>query len=123
MIDDKQLRGGPAVRTVHGHFVNTNTSTDSRHAFVANLGASYQWDEAGGNNPNVSVGVDYRPSPQVSLSFSPSYSRAHNYAYYVTSVTDPTATSFLRVTLCHGGARPADARPRHARRASRSRRR
>ena len=30
----------------------------------------------------------------MSLSFSPSYSRAHNYAYYVTSVTDPTATSF-----------------------------
>jgi hypothetical protein len=94
VIDDGQLRGGPAVRTVHGHFVNTNVSTDSRHAFVANLGASYQWDEAGGNRPNVSVGATYRPSPQVSVSFSPSYSRGHSYAYYVTAVTDPTAASF-----------------------------
>jgi len=94
VIDDKQLRGGPAVRTVHGHFANLNASTDSRHAFVANLGASYNWDEAGGNAPNVSVGLTYRPSSQVSLSLSPSFSRAHNYAYYVTSITDPTATSF-----------------------------
>jgi uncharacterized protein DUF5916/cellulose/xylan binding protein with CBM9 domain len=94
VIEDRQLRGGPAVRTVHGHFANLNVSTDSRHAFVANLGTSYNWDEAGGNSPNVSVGVTYRPSPQASLSFSPSFNRAHNYAYYVTSVADPTATSF-----------------------------
>ena len=94
VIDDRQLRGGPAVRTVHGHYANFNVATDNRHAFVANLGGSYNWDEAGGNAPNVNVGVSYRPSPQVSLSFSPSYSRAHNYAYYVTSVTDPTAVSF-----------------------------
>ncbi|HEV8214915.1 MAG TPA: DUF5916 domain-containing protein [Gemmatimonadaceae bacterium] len=94
VIDDKQLRGGPAVRTVHGHFANMNASTDSRHAFVVNLGASYQWDAAGGNSPNVSLGFTYRPSSQVSLSFSPSYSRSHNYAYYVTSVADATASAF-----------------------------
>ena len=42
----------------------------------------------------MSLGATYRPSAQVSLSFSPSYSRAHNYAYYVTTVADPTATQF-----------------------------
>ena len=94
VIDDKQLRGGPAVRTTHGHLFNSNISTDSRHAFVANLGTSYQWDEKGSNAPSVSVGATYRPSPRVSLSFSPSYSRAHNYAYYVTSVADATASAF-----------------------------
>ena len=94
VIDDRQLRGGPAVRTVHGHYANLNISTDSRHTFVANLGTSYNWDEAGGNAPNVNLGVTYRPSAQVSLAFSPSYSRAHNYAFYVTSISDPTATSF-----------------------------
>ena len=94
VTDDKQLRGGPAVRTVHGHFASFNASTDSRHAFVAELATTYQWDDGGGNTPNVSLGATYRPSAQVSLSFSPSYSRAHNYAYYVTTVADPTATQF-----------------------------
>ena len=94
VIDDRQLRGGPAVRTTHGHYANLNVSTDSRHALVANLGTSYNWDEAGSNAPNVSLGVTYRPSSQVSLSFSPSYSRSHNYAFYVTSVADATASAF-----------------------------
>ena len=57
-IDDKQLRGGPAVRTAHSHYLNGNVSTDSRHAFVAGAGSSYYWDEKGGSNPNVNLNVD-----------------------------------------------------------------
>ena len=57
-IDDKQLRGGPAVRTAHSHYLNGNISTDSRHAFVAGAGGSYYWDEKGGNNPSVNAQRD-----------------------------------------------------------------
>jgi len=93
-IDDKQLRGGPAVRTAHFHLVNGSVSTDSRHAFVAGAGGSYYWDEKGGNNPNVNVNVTYRPSSSVSVSLGPSWFRARNYAQFVTTVADSTATSF-----------------------------
>lgn len=93
-IDDGQLRGGPAVRTAHSHFVNTNLSTDSRHAFVANAGVSYYWDEKHGNNPSVNLGVTYRPDPNVSLSFGPSWFRSHNYSQYVSAIADSTARRF-----------------------------
>ena len=93
-IDDRQLRGGPAVRTAHSHYINTSLSTDSRHAFVANAGVGVYWDEKGGNNPSINVGVTYRPDPNVSLSFGPSYFRSHNYAQFVSAVGDSTAKSF-----------------------------
>jgi hypothetical protein len=93
-IDDRQLRGGPAVRTASAHFVNASVSTDSRHAFVANAGANDYWDDKGGSNPSISLGVTYRPDPKVSLTFGPSWSRAHNYAQFVSTVGDSTATSF-----------------------------
>lgn len=93
-VDDRQLRGGPAVLAPTSHYRNLSISSDSRHAFVANANASFYWDDKGGKNPSYSGGLTYRPSPQVSLSFSPSYSPAHSYASYVTTVTDPSATAF-----------------------------
>jgi hypothetical protein len=93
-IDDRQLRGGPAVRSAHSHYVNTYLSTDSRHAFIANAGLNYYWDDKGGNNPSVNVGVTYRPDANVSLSFGPSWYRSHNYAQFVSTVGDSTARSF-----------------------------
>jgi hypothetical protein len=93
-IDDHQLRGGPAVRTPHSGFFNSSVSTDSRHAFVASAGASYFWDAKGGHNPNINLGVTYRPDANVSLSFGPSFSRSHTYAQFVTTVRDSTAKSF-----------------------------
>jgi hypothetical protein len=94
VIDDRQLRGGPAVRTAHGHYLNVNASTDSRHALIANAGTSYYWDDKGGTNPSFNIGLTYRPDPRVSLSFNPSYLLAHNYAQFVTSVADNSAASF-----------------------------
>jgi hypothetical protein len=95
-VDDGQLRGGPAVLTAHSHYYNTFLSTDSRHAFVANAGFAYYWDDKGGNNPNVNLGVTYRPDANVSLSFAPSWFRSHNYAQFVSTVGDSVATSFYR---------------------------
>ena len=93
-IDDRQLRGGPAVRSAPSHLVNSYFSTDSRHALVAYTGINYFWDEKGGSNPSINLGVTYRPEPRVSLSFGPSLFRDHNYAQFVTTISDSTATSF-----------------------------
>jgi hypothetical protein len=93
-VDDKQLRGGPAVLSSHFHLARVNASTDSRHALVGNASTSYLWDDKGSHTPTVSVGVTYRPDAHISLSFEPSWARARNYAQFVTSVPDSTATSF-----------------------------
>jgi hypothetical protein len=93
-IDDRQLRGGPAVSTPHSRYLNANASTDSRHAFVAGAGGSYYWDEKGGTNPSVNLSMTYRPSANVSLSFGPSYFRSWNYAQFVNAIPDSTATRF-----------------------------
>jgi len=93
-IDDRQLRGGPAVRAPNSHYMALNLSSDSRHEFVASASTSYYWDSKGGHNPNYSAGLTYRPSAQVSLSLSPSYSPSHSYAAYVTAVSDTSATAF-----------------------------
>ncbi len=93
-IDDKQLRGGPAVLAPHFHFFNANASTDSRHALVGNASAGYQWDDKGSYTPSVNIGVTYRPDAHVSVSFNPSWLREHNYAHFVTTVRDSTAAAF-----------------------------
>jgi hypothetical protein len=95
VIDERQLRGGPVVRSAHGHFVHGGASTDSRHAVIAEANGSYYWDDKSGWNPSVGVSVTYRPSAHVSLSFGPSFSRSRNYAQYVDAVADVTATSFF----------------------------
>jgi hypothetical protein len=94
VIDDRQLRGGPAVRTPTSRFVEANVSSDSRHALIGNGGVGYYWDEKGGVSPNISLSATYRPASNVSLSFGPSWSSSRNYAQYVRGVADSTATSF-----------------------------
>jgi hypothetical protein len=91
-IDDRQLRGGPAVRSPHAHYVNTFLSTDSRHALTGYIGLNRYWDDKGGSNPDLNLGVTYRPEAKVSVSFGPSFFRSRNYAQFVTTIADSTAT-------------------------------
>jgi hypothetical protein len=94
VIDDRQLRGGPAVRAPASHFVEGNVSTDSRHALIGNAGLDYYWDDKGGVSPGISVSATYRPASNVSLSFGPSWNSSRNYAQYVRGVPDSTAAAF-----------------------------
>jgi hypothetical protein len=94
VIDDRQLRGGPAIKNPTSRFVETDISTDSRHALTANGGVGYYWDEKGGVSPNVYLNASYRPVSNVSVSFGPSWSPSRSYAQYVTSVADSTARAF-----------------------------
>jgi hypothetical protein len=94
VMSDRQLRGGPAVQIPHGHYVNMNATSDSRHAFVAIAGTSFFWDDRGGASPTYNIGLTYRPDPQISVSFNPAYSQSYNYAQFVATVHDNSATSF-----------------------------
>ncbi|HTE46562.1 MAG TPA: DUF5916 domain-containing protein [Gemmatimonadaceae bacterium] len=93
-LDDGQLRGGPAVKSSGLNFFEGNVSTDSRHRFIATTDASYATDPWGEKSTSLSLSAEYRPAPNVSVSFGPSWSRAHNQVQYVSSIPDSTATAF-----------------------------
>jgi hypothetical protein len=94
VIDDHQLRGGPAVTAPRSHYAEFDFNSDTRSAITASGGANYFWDDMGGWSPTYNLSANYRPRPNVSMSFGPSYSVARSSAQYVTKIDDPTATNF-----------------------------
>ena len=94
VIDDRQLRGGPAVRAPHSRFIEANVMSDSRRALIGNAGVDYYWDELHGTAPGLSLSATYRPASNLSVSFGPSWNFSRNYAQYVTAIPDTTAAAF-----------------------------
>jgi hypothetical protein len=93
-VDERQLRGGPAVLTARTQTTEVDLSSDSRSKLIGNGGASYSWDDHGGFGPYFYVNASYRPVSNLSVTFGPSYGLSRNYSQYVTSVADSTATAF-----------------------------
>jgi hypothetical protein len=94
VIDDKALRGGPAVVAPRSDYTEINISSDSRTKLIGNVGTSYYWDTKGGLNPGLSVSATYRPVSNVSMSLGPSWYPSRTPAQFVTSIADTTATAF-----------------------------
>jgi hypothetical protein len=93
-MDDRQLRGGPVVAVPSNHYVSANVNTDSRHAWVGGANVSYFWNALGGASPSISLNANYRPAPNLTLSFGPSWSRTRGGQQFVQSIVDETATAF-----------------------------
>ena len=55
------------------HYVESDVSTDSRHRVIGNASLQYYWDRAGGVEPRRVAEREYRPAPNVSVSFGPSW--------------------------------------------------
>lgn len=94
VIDDRALRGGPAIHTVTGHFASVDISSDSRAKLIGGWGGSQFWDAHQAASTNLYANATYRPVSNVSVSFGPSLSKGGSYAQYVSAVSDQTATSF-----------------------------
>jgi hypothetical protein len=93
-VDDRQLRGGPAIKVPASQYMETDITTDSRHAFTASGGVGYYHDDKGDNAPSVYATASYRPASNVSVSFGPSWNPSRNYAQYVAAIADSTAVAF-----------------------------
>ncbi|MCG6988640.1 MAG: carbohydrate binding family 9 domain-containing protein [Gemmatimonadetes bacterium] len=93
-LDDRLTRGGPVVAKAGETLGQVEISTDPRRSLIldATLGAGRSDD--GGYMDKVSLSATVRPSPNVSVSLTPTYARNVSTAQYVTSVADPTATAF-----------------------------
>ena len=94
VLDDRQLRGGPVVGLPTNDYTEIDISTDRRHVIRGDGSLGYYWDELGGRGPFLSLSTTYRPAPNVSVSFGPSYGRSRGTSQYITAVADPTATAF-----------------------------
>ena len=90
-LDDRLTRGGPSAASPSLAFWNVNGGTDSRKAFSVSGNANYSWTEAGGWQWGGSASLNIKPSPKVTISTGPSWSRNHYIAQYVRTVTDATA--------------------------------
>jgi hypothetical protein len=62
--------------------------------WVGGANLSRFWDERGGASTGGGVSASYRPRPNISLSFGPSYNESHGGVQYVSTVADSTARAF-----------------------------
>jgi len=91
-VNNRRTRGGPLTLNPPGYQLNLNVSSDSRKSFEAALyGFTYQSDWQ--RDWQVGVDLTWRPVANVSVSIGPSYDHDREYAQWVTSADDPTATS------------------------------
>ncbi|MBI5601417.1 MAG: carbohydrate binding family 9 domain-containing protein [Gemmatimonadetes bacterium] len=94
LMDERLLRGGPAVYVPGGGYVNMNYGTDTRRRVNGQVQASYSWNTERGFGNSFNATVRYRPTSFISLSAGPSYNLTRAVRQYVQAVGDPTATAF-----------------------------
>lgn len=94
VMDDRILRGGPIALRAEQRFAQVDASTNSRSRISGSGGVGYASSELGGWGINAYVGVTWRPTSAVKVSFSPSWNDSQSILQYVQAVTDPTATAF-----------------------------
>jgi hypothetical protein len=90
--DDQLTRGGPAALNLPGKFLNFGVSSDGRKKV-----SIYQGFFVANNKPNAwslsgNVGVNYKPTPSITINTGPGFDRSRGNAQYVTTQVDPTAT-------------------------------
>ena len=93
VLDDRLTRGGPSATNPGGVFWNINGGTDQRKWIWLNGFANHNWNSAGGWGNNGGLTVNLKPSPRLTLSTGPQWSRFRQVAQYVTTISDSTATS------------------------------
>jgi len=93
VFDDGLTRGGPLARVISGGGAQAEITTDRRKRYTFGLFGSRSWNSAGGWGNQISPSATLRPSTALRLTLSPSYSRTHAMAQFVTRVTDATATN------------------------------
>lgn len=95
VFDDRLTRGGPVVMRSGYRDGQIQVSTDARDRAVFNI--SVEGGPGVGAHTHmvtISPGVALKPASSVFISLTPSFNSSEDAAQYVTTETDPTATSF-----------------------------
>jgi hypothetical protein len=96
VLDDRLTRGGPVVMRTGYNFTEVELSTDARQRAVFDFAVSSS-KGIGSDTHTLTLqpSVALKPVANVFVSLTPSFSADEDAAQYVTTVTDPTATSFF----------------------------
>ncbi|HET7190066.1 MAG TPA: DUF5916 domain-containing protein, partial [Gemmatimonadaceae bacterium] len=93
-LDDRLTRGGPVVGGVGYDYYQLGVSTDPRGRAVWNVQNGYSVGFDGTRSWSFTPGVAIKPAGNIFVQLSPRWNWSQDGAQYVTTVKDPTATSF-----------------------------
>ncbi len=91
-ISDQQTRGGPLLMLPDRGGADLFLQSSNRGSLSVGANAGIAWNSAGGYGRSLGLTASLRPSPNVRLSFEPSYTRSHALSQFVRGVIDPLAT-------------------------------
>jgi hypothetical protein len=86
-------RGGPMAYYPAGETIRLTLAGDDRKPLVFTGSGQYRYHPSGGYNYAISFGLDWRPSPNFSLSVMPGYTWRYSEGQWVRRVVDPLKTS------------------------------
>jgi hypothetical protein len=92
-LDDRLTRGGPIARRPGLNLWSANLNSDSRKALNVRMRYNGSSDAAGSWGHGGSIDFTYRSGEKLELRMGPSVTRSYTQAQYVTSTSDPLATS------------------------------
>jgi uncharacterized protein DUF5916/cellulose/xylan binding protein with CBM9 domain len=95
VLDDRLLRGGPAVVRQGTRFIEARVASDGRRPLVVEVEGSHGRTGPDGRSTSIGVELEARPTSSVRVSFEPSWDASVTRHQYVTAVSDPTATEFF----------------------------
>ncbi|MBI5470826.1 MAG: carbohydrate binding family 9 domain-containing protein [Ignavibacteriae bacterium] len=93
-INNRRTRGGPLSINPPGFEVGCNISSDDRKDWTVFVeGNMYTSQKDADRSRNLTVGIEYKPAPNISVSFQPSFSWYRTVSQWLTRIDDNTATA------------------------------
>jgi hypothetical protein len=92
-LNARLTRGGPLTEDPASWSATLGYNTDTRTRLSGQFGLGYSADDSGAWQWAPSVNLEYKASETLEMSLGPSLTSSASTAQYVTTVTDPTATS------------------------------
>ncbi len=92
-LDDRATRGGPLLQVPRSWSTDVNFGSDQRRKFYFTINGHDDGSGDGSYSRTAGITLNAQPSSRLQLSISPALTRSHNHTQYVTTVSDPAATS------------------------------
>jgi hypothetical protein len=92
-FSDRLTRGGPVVRTPASWSSDLSLGSDARKSLYASASGHFEHSGDGSYLRRFGLELAARPRSNISLSVVPSFSISHDFAQYVTALSDPAATA------------------------------
>jgi hypothetical protein len=91
VADDQLTRGGPVAINPASGSVSLSTNSDDRKWISFGLNGRREWNEHGGWNANVGLGVTLKPLSALTMTMGPEVNRSNDLAQYIRTEADQTA--------------------------------